>query len=41
MMAKRVLFVLAAVVAIMTIIALADLPGMLAIGEAHAGRFSG
>ena len=39
-MAGRVLFVLLAVAAIMTVIALADLPGLLAIGEAHAGRGS-
>ncbi len=33
----RVLFVLAAVAAIMTAMALVDLPGLLAIEEAHAG----
>ena len=40
-MARRVLCVLAAVAAIMTIIALADLPGLLAIEEAHAGFIKG
>lgn len=35
--AVRVLLVLAAVAAIMTAMALADLPGLLAIEEAHAG----
>ncbi len=39
-MARRVLFVLAAVATIVAIIALADLPGLLAIEEAHAGRYS-
>jgi hypothetical protein len=36
-MARRVLFVLAAVVTIVAIMALGDLPGLLAIEEAHAG----
>ncbi len=38
--ARRVLFVLMAVAAIMTVMALADLPGLLAIEEAHAGMRS-
>ncbi len=37
-MVRRMLFVLATVAAIVAIIALADLPGLLAIEEAHAGR---